>query len=617
MFKSRVNLLSTVPCPEMALNKTCVFNSCIYSHTLDDTQTNIKTNTNNKTDNFSNTESTEKQTQQLNPQKQQKEGLGLDRPTSQSKRSADEHISYKHIDDNNDSVVGPAKRVKHEHTSSSGISTTSNNSRSSSTTNSTTGPSKNAPPKMFSVSSMISANSSRKFHDTTSIKGGIEKGGNSSSAGSTDLPKKPVAKAQSLVTLSTQTTSSPALNSSLTSSPSSASTSTSTSPASASLDANKPDAVSLAPKTVVPFSPAPHPQRHQFIKLIYAELVKRKTKRPRATAVEQEYEIAQKSSKATYGMLIKNHIVKLKKGELVGELAQQAHDKMKAEKLKKQIDEMLKTFVHPKTVLNSNGFLTEPIVASNKPFTEIQCARCAKTVDPRNVLNSGQCKYHWGRLVKVGSIRQYSCCNVQQGAGSGCEISPSHVFRTTDKDILESYIPFMNTPDNKNSSSTLYAAAIDCEMGYTSHGYEMIRLTVVDWTTEKTVLDKTVFPYGTVIDLNTRFSGIQDINQGTTVDGKHYPTVSFKQVRDEFFKLVSSSTILIGHGLDNDLEVLRLIHPNIVDTSVLYQTERFKPALKTLTQAYLKREIQSGEHDSAEDAIASMDLVKAKAKSLV
>lgn len=149
-------------------------------------------------------------------------------------------------------------------------------------------------------------------------------------------------------------------------------------------------------------------------------------------------------------------------------------------------------------------------------------------------------------------------------------------------------------------------------MGYTTHGYEMIRLTVVDWTSGKTVLDRTVTPYGKVVDLNTRFSGVKSLEDGTTVDGIHYPTISFKQARDAMFEYVSQSTIIIGHGLDNDLDVLRLIHTNIVDTSLIYP--QFNPqrrsALKDLTQMYLSRKIQGGEHDSAEDAIAAMDIVK-------
>lgn len=181
---------------------------------------------------------------------------------------------------------------------------------------------------------------------------------------------------------------------------------------------------------------------------------------------------------------------------------------------------------------------------------------------------------------------------------------------------MDSYIPFIPTPPNEGPK-TLFSAAIDCEMGYTSHGYEMIRLTVVDWMTGKTVLDKMVRPYGKIIDLNTRFSGISDIEEGTQLEGQKYPTISFKKARDEFFQYVSESTILIGHGLENDLGVLRLIHLNVVDTALLYRSGgRYKPSLKSLSQSYLKRHIQGGEHDSAEDAIASLDLVKAKVREM-
>lgn len=105
------------------------------------------------------------------------------------------------------------------------------------------------------------------------------------------------------------------------------------------------------------------------------------------------------------------------------------------------------------------------------------------------------------------------CCHTKPGESYGCETKPSHVFRSVDASIMDSYIPFIPTPPNEGPK-TLFSAAIDCEMGYTSHGYEMIRLTVVDWMTGKTVLDKMVRPYGKIIDLNTRFSGISDIEEG-------------------------------------------------------------------------------------------------------
>lgn len=165
----------------------------------------------------------------------------------------------------------------------------------------------------------------------------------------------------------------------------------------------------------------------------------------------------------------------------------------------------------------------------------------------------------------------------------------------------------------------MYSAGIDCEMGYTNFGVELIRVTVVDWDTGKTVLDRTVFPYGEVIDLNTRFSGVSSLDDGVDLDGVHYPTISFQKARDLLFEYISNATIIVGHGLENDLNALRLLHTRVVDTAIRYPTfnEKRKHSLKSLAHTYLGRTIQTGEHDSAEDALAAIDIVKVNIKKRI
>lgn len=62
---------------------------------------------------------------------------------------------------------------------------------------------------------------------------------------------------------------------------------------------------------------------------------------------------------------------------------------------------------------------------------------------------------------------------------------------------------------------------------------------------------------------------------------------------------------------------MKLAHPHVIDTSVIYQHSRgppYKPSLKWLANKWLKRKIQAnaGGHDSAEDAKTCVDLVKLK-----
>jgi RNA exonuclease 1 len=67
------------------------------------------------------------------------------------------------------------------------------------------------------------------------------------------------------------------------------------------------------------------------------------------------------------------------------------------------------------------------------------------------------------------------------------------------------------------------------------------------------------------------------------------------------------------------LNALKITHPFIIDTSIIYPHPRgppLKSALKWLAQRYLNREIQKGHgtagHDSIEDAKTCLDLVKQK-----
>ncbi len=92
-----------------------------------------------------------------------------------------------------------------------------------------------------------------------------------------------------------------------------------------------------------------------------------------------------------------------------------------------------------------------------------------------------------------------------------------------------------------------------------------------------------------------------------------------EMIQERLRPLLTPRTILVGHSLNADLRVLKITHPFIIDTSILYQHPRgppLKSSLKWLAQKYLNREIQKGHgvsgHDSVEDARACLDLVKLK-----
>ncbi|KAJ4307928.1 hypothetical protein N0V94_009561 [Neodidymelliopsis sp. IMI 364377] len=175
---------------------------------------------------------------------------------------------------------------------------------------------------------------------------------------------------------------------------------------------------------------------------------------------------------------------------------------------------------------------------------------------------------------------------------------------------------------------------------------------MIDYFSEEILVDNLVEPDVPMRHLNTRFSGVSwaDFKNarktGTCLSGK-------AGARLAIWKYVGTDTIVIGHGVSNDLRALRWIHTSVVD-SLLLESGRLKSkimeegknelpkqenlqnlaacsvgleecaekrvhvrrpggnSLKTLAKKYLNRDIQlNGKrgHDSLEDAIAARDLV--------
>ncbi|KAL9082964.1 MAG: hypothetical protein Q9159_006065 [Coniocarpon cinnabarinum] len=260
-----------------------------------------------------------------------------------------------------------------------------------------------------------------------------------------------------------------------------------------------------------------------------------------------------------------------------------------------------------------------------------KCARCQARFqvfpDRRQedgVLTSGgKCTYHPGRIVAGYRGREavHGCCNETIGKTVGCDYHPCHVFKVESPNRLSLVMEYEHTPDNCHVANDV-AISLDCEMGYTTRGFELIRLTALSWPRGEKILDVLVRPFGYVLDLNTRFSGVnvQQFQEATPYDS-HANADSLQivgspiEARKLFFEKINPSTPLIGHGLDNDLAALRIIHPCIVDTALLCPHARglpYRRALKQLAREYIFRTIQNAGlagHDSAEDAKAAGDIV--------
>nr|CCA19715.1 exonuclease putative [Albugo laibachii Nc14] len=170
---------------------------------------------------------------------------------------------------------------------------------------------------------------------------------------------------------------------------------------------------------------------------------------------------------------------------------------------------------------------------------------------------------------------------------------------------------FVQTKPRAESSPCGKVYALDCEMCETDLGMELTRVTVVD-VDGVVVYDELVRPQSTIINYHTEHSGIT----GEMLESVK-TTVADVQVHF-LAELFASDTILVGHSLTSDLRALRLVHLCVADTAILFPHARgfpFKTSLKYLAKTFLHRDIQTqteSGHDSAEDAVTAMELLKLK-----
>lgn len=344
----------------------------------------------------------------------------------------------------------------------------------------------------------------------------------------------------------------------------------------------------------------------------------------------------------------------------------------------------LTRFYANKTELLKCGYVLEPPseaeIQQAKKGAEAakgweQCERCGTRFqvfpgrrEDGSLTSGGLCRYHYAKPISSGnqgtlaflrpSESVYPCCHAPSSrAPPGCTTCGTHVYKVTGGKRLASILQFEKTPprpepepesDQNDSYSApapkqLRPLSFDCEMCYTTLGLELIRLTAASWPEGGRVLDVLVRPMGEILDFNARYSGIsaEDFAQAVPHDPGSSATAhpsstpdsvasdkkprltivdSITEARSLLFSHLSPSTPLIGHSMENDLNVCRIIHPTIVDTGILFPHPRGLPmrtSLRLLAQKNLGRQIQqassqSGGHDSLEDAVTTGDLVRWK-----
>lgn len=265
------------------------------------------------------------------------------------------------------------------------------------------------------------------------------------------------------------------------------------------------------------------------------------------------------------------------------------------------------------------------IRVERQPAQELDCSRCKKAFVPSiyyRMEDPEACHYHYGRLQNVRNVatKIYSCCNAE-ASGTTCTMGKFHVY--LNKSLFTDDQLIVSAQHWTSKASHFDILALDGEMCHTEAGLDLCRLTMIDWD-ETRVLDVLIKPNSTIVDYNTRFSGLSEASyapdgfNAVVPEGFEPRVYSFSELNTDLLPaLMGPHTILVGHSLENDLFHLKLDHKRIIDTSVLYPHNKGQPyrmALRDLTRVHLKQFVQegSGGHDSYEDCVACLRLLKLK-----
>lgn len=426
----------------------------------------------------------------------------------------------------------------------------------------------------------------------------------------------------------------------------------------------------LLPIPVLPFAPVRQDERQHYLHLIFKQfkLVNANSNNPEliksiiTQTVKNEFNIAKNSkNKYDYQHNVKKIMFNLKKfGNIKGENDNSKKNLGTTPEIENgnvnvsgtgtnvlntestddsYIDQFneLKDLCIPLSKLQRHNYVVNiPTVPSPdyKLPNLTDCSHCGIKFNIDEISNNVICKFHPGKIQTTTyenlnkgkkiygndyTNKSFSCCNEPVGSNQGCQTLNHHVYKfkdAIDLHLSKNFIDIKSLRNNLNIDSNsksqllrnekIKAIGLDCEMCYTDKGFEIMKISVVDFKTEKKLIDSIVHPDGDlIIDLNSHVSGVYEITKNA---------LTFDELLIKLAYMSDENTIIVGHGLENDLNVLRLIYPNIVDTAILFSENKVDPRrkdpLKKIAWNYLSENIQGREHDSLEDAVVPVRIVK-------
>ncbi|KAJ1553480.1 RNA exonuclease 3, partial [Nowakowskiella sp. JEL0078] len=343
-------------------------------------------------------------------------------------------------------------------------------------------------------------------------------------------------------------------------------------------------------------------------------------------SLDQELAIYKKSNRSTYQTSAGHALKRLKYRPVAEDSEDIGIDGVWIKRVEKSIPILLQNdltqFLMTNFELNLHNY---PLQTQNQSIEDLEelkgnqmqtCDRCQTKFEksfPLTEYDKIACNYHNSRVISRTmsgvNTRLYSCCQ-KPIESSGCLRGP-HVFKVEKYDELNELRKFEKLLPSQEVTDFLPVVGIDyiltISKSYTAKGLELTRLTIVSAYGER-IFDQICKPIYPIIDLNTEFSGITESMISTA-------TYDFDKIQSEIRKIISEDTILVGHGLENDLKALRLTHEKIIDTAVIFPHPKsfpFKYSLRILAEKILKKTIQQGTkgHDSYEDAMTTLELLE-------
>ncbi|KAL7774644.1 hypothetical protein CFE70_005558 [Pyrenophora teres f. teres 0-1] len=235
----------------------------------------------------------------------------------------------------------------------------------------------------------------------------------------------------------------------------------------------------------------------------------------------------------------------------------------------------LDSLLEPASIMEKNGYVLQRLTDIDLKQKR-RCINCNQTVQHLTKSLEKTTSFRAANPHDpLGSYNVLPTIRIPQQDGSvglqdcnkPCMYHPGIYDKATKSDLDRIYQFHLTPPAYAGQNRTPRAAvAIDCEMGTARTGdSELIRISAIDYFTGEVLVNNLVEPDLPMQNLNTQYSGVtfgqlnRDVRAGHCLKGK-------SGAREALWRFVGPDTFIVGHGVNNDLRALRLIHPRVVDS---------------------------------------------------